>query len=568
MADKLMMTRRAMLRAALAATGAIAAAAPLAGCSQTPVESGSAVQAGSAERESRLTFGMQEPLCIDPFDAVDAAGVQVCFQLFDTLTRYDYEYGVMTCLAAESYVASEDQTEFTFTLRDATFHNGDPVRAADFKRAWERLVDPSSAAAAVHGGVSSAAFMLALVDGYDALAHGEASELAGVSCPDDRTLTVRLTAPYADFPFIVAHPCLAPVPAAAESDAASYARMPIGNGPFMMAASWGEGADGIDLARFEGYVGSVTTVDTVHFAFYESVNDAYRAYESGDLTVAPCPIESADANAASWKSSDDERLRLTADRHTVLGTDLTVSYLVCNTAATKLGDADVRRAISMAIDRDAISKQVFRDARMPAYGIVCPDIPGYREDAWGYTEHDPSAASDLLDERYPRDSDGMRDISLTLVYSPDSGHENAMEGIAEDLKEIGIDCELEEVPLRDLYVRLRSGSFQLGRVDWTADIASMDNVLFPLFDSASIESFNFSRYANQQFDELIGQARAAATEAERLRLYQDAEDLVAADMPVIPYLFGAHAFSGTRRVERLHIDPEGFAHLGEAELAE
>ena len=95
----------------------------------------------------------------------------------------------------------------------------------------------------------------------------------------------------------------------------------------------------------------------------------------------------------------------------------------------------------------------------------------------------------------------------------------------------------------------------------------MDNVLFPLFHSSAQGGFNFSRYANQRVDELIDQARATASGTERIARLREAEDVIAADMPVIPYIFGAHAVVGSRQVEKLLIDPYGYAHLGEAELA-
>ena len=97
---------------------------------------------------------------------------------------------------------------------------------------------------------------------------------------------------------------------------------------------------------------------------------------------------------------------------------------------------------------------------------------------------------------------------------------------------------------------------------------SMDNVLYPLFDSASIGSRNYARYSDEQVDALISEARGQVGEEVRIELLQQAEDIVAADCPVIPYLFGGFSFSGTQELESLPVDPLGYAHLAEAELAE
>ena len=142
-----------------------------------------------------------------------------------------------------------------------------------------------------------------------------------------------------------------------------------------------------------------------------------------------------------------------------------------------------------------------------------------------------------------------------------------MEEIASDLEGAGISCELEEVAFEDLYDRLQAGTFELARIDWEPDVPVMDNVLFPLFHSSSIGGHNYARYANERVDELIDEARSIASNAERLERLRTAEGIIAADMPVIPYIFGAHAVVGTRRIAKLLIDPLGYAHFYEAELA-
>lgn len=562
--DARLLDRRSFVCASAASLGSLV----LAGCSMgaTAPEGSEAMSDEDPLDATTVDVGIERPVCLDPYGASDPAAAQIVFQVFDPLTRFDFETGALTCLAAESYLVSEDQRTFTFTLKEATFHDGQPVRAVDFKRAWDRLVSPDSGAASVWS-VPSREHLLALVEGYDAVRSGSAASLAGVSCPDERTLVVQLSTPYADFPCVVADPRLAPVPAQAEDDPEAFGLHPVGNGPFMVDGALSPDEDTLDLIRFEDYAPTPATVGRVRMRFQESVTDSFRAFESGDLVVSACPIENVDANAASWKSSDDERLHLSVNRHTVLGTEPIVSYLVCNTEIGPLDNPDVRRAISMAIDRDGLSKRVFRDVRMPAYGIVPPDVPGYREEGWSAAAHNLTNANQLLDAAYPKQAGGERDISLTLLYSSDSGHQKAMEEIASDLEGVGISCELEEVAFEDLYDRLQAGTFELARIDWEPDVPVMDNVLFPLFHSSSIGGHNYARYANERVDELIDEARSIASNAERLERLRTAEGIIAADMPVIPYIFGAHAVVGTRRIAKLLIDPLGYAHFYEAELA-
>lgn len=562
--DARLIDRRSLVCASMASLGSLT----LVGCAGVGGDAPEADDTGEVDELAAETIevGIARPVCLDPYGATAPADVQIVFQLFDPLTRYDFETGTLTCLAAESYLVSEDQRTLTFTLRDATFHDGQSVRAIDFKRAWDRLVSPKSAAAKQWAS-PSVAHLLALVEGYDAVRSGTSSSLAGVSCPDERTLVVKLSAPYADFPSVVADPRLAPVPEAAEDDPQAFAASPVGNGPFKVDGALEDGGEGLDLLRFDDYAPAPAEVARVLMTFQESVTDSFRAFESGDLTVSACPIENADANAASWKSNDDERLQLNANRHIVLGSEPVVSYLACNTASQPLDNPDVRRAISMAIDRDALSKRVFRDVRMPAYGIVPPDVPGYREEGWSAAQHDVTGANRLLDAVYPKDEEGERGLNISLLYSTDCGHQKAMEEIVSDLEEAGIACELEEVEFDELHRRLDAGEFSLARVDWTPDVPVMDNVLFPLFHSSCIGAHNYARYANERVDELIDEARTLASNTERQERLRAAEGIIAADMPVIPYIFGAHAVAGSRRIAKLLIDPQGYAHFFEAQLA-
>lgn len=556
-------------RGALARAFALSCLVPLAGCAASEGgedQSSEGSDAILAQEAESLTFGIVAPAGIDPYRLADASGEQVAHQLFDPLTRFDCVTGALNCLAAERYKVSDDQKTFTFTLRDATFHDGTPVRSSDFKRAWERLVSPDAAAASIMGR-SDRAYLLSLVEGYEEAREDGSRGLFGVTCPDERTLVVKLASPFADFPLVAAALCLAPVPRSAVDDPEGFARHPIGNGPYMLEGPYEKGDSEIDLVRYEGYALSAPSIERVAFMAYDRFTEAFRAFEAGDVDVSICPIEDVDSNAADWKSSDDERMELNRSRHTVLATSPVVSYLVCNTEVEPFDDPAFRCALSMAINRDGLVKSVFRDARMPADGIVAPMVSGYRSDAWPYAVYDAQAASDLLDDVYPRVSNGERGIEITLVYGAGGGHGKAMEAIARDFKAVGVSCTLESVEFDDLHTRLNDGNFQLARVDWTMDAMSMDNVLFPLFHSACIGGTNYARYTDKEVDGLIEDARSEQRASERISMLQQAEDIVAADCPVIPYIFGARAHVGTRAIECLPFDSFGCACLDEAELA-
>ena len=223
------MGRRAFVGGSLAASSL----AFLAACGKKGGSS-AAGSASGATSGATVNYYINNPVCIDPYKVQEDQGTQVSFQLFDALTNFDYDKNEIVGLAAESWDASDDATEFTFHLRKgAKFHNGDAVDSEAFKRAWTRVVYPKSAVATEYS-PSEVSYHLSMVQGYDELAAGDTDEFAGLSCPDDLTFVVKLSAAYADFPYVASHPALAPVPAAAEDDAKNFYLAPIGNGPFQM----------------------------------------------------------------------------------------------------------------------------------------------------------------------------------------------------------------------------------------------------------------------------------------------------------------------------------------------
>ena len=158
-----MIERRTFLRGLAAVT----ALPVLAGCSGRNDAAG----VNDEDLSDTILYRLKMPRSIDPFDA-NAAGFAVVSQLFDLLMRYDFAADELACRSAESVEVNEDATAFTFHLRSGlTFSNGDAVDAASFKRAWERLVDPDSASARLYG-LSPWAYLLTLVQGYDALSTG------------------------------------------------------------------------------------------------------------------------------------------------------------------------------------------------------------------------------------------------------------------------------------------------------------------------------------------------------------------------------------------------------------
>lgn len=546
---------------AVGAAASLAAVAGTAGCTAPWERTSSASPAPDAVPDvDQLRYYIGLPACIDPYNASIADGLQVVYQLFDPLTRYDYQTQSVTGLAALSYEVSDDARTFTFRLNSATFHDGTSVAAADFKRAWERVASPASAAAKAHG-ASQWSYLLSLVSGYAEVASGSATDLAGVTCPDERTLRVELSAPYADFPLLCAHPALSPVPASAEGDPDSFFKRPVGNGPFAMSASWQEGHN-ISLVRNEAYYRAGASIDGVLFSVLDSGDTAVKRFEAEALDVSTVYPAQATAMRDGYGVPDDGDTA-SVGAGVLLGPELGVYYLACNTKLDPLDTAVLRRAISLAIDRKAICDTVYRGTMLPANSIVPPGVQGRPEDGWAYVEHDEERANELLDALAPLES-GSRGIRVTVSFSKSGGHEKVVDAIAASLKKMGIEVVEDKVEAEAIESGAATARMQLIRLDWTPDAPCLDAVLYPLFHSSS--PHNLSAFADDEVDALLDQARSAVDDGQRIDLARQALDKVADDMPVIPLMYDTHRLVASKRVSRLYVDPAGFAHLAAAEL--
>ncbi len=546
-----LISRRGLIGATCLLTSAL-----MAGCAQD------GAPAGDAENlEGILSVGILRPVSLDPFALVGTSAVQVASQIFEPLVRFDYTTGELVGAAAERFDVSEDARIFTFHLRERVFHDGSAVTARDFKRAWERFVNPASAASAELG-ASPNAYRLALVEGYDALAAGDASALSGISCPDERTLEIHLVEPYADFASVLAHPSLAAVPASAEEDVAAFGSSPIGAGPFRMEGSWGKNSTAVRLTRFDGYTGDAPVLAGARFQVFSDTVSAYQEFLTGSLDMAACPVDELEGAIARYCRAVDG-LTVGPGAHLVQAPDLATSYLALNVAAAPLDNADVRRALSLAVDRQGLVGRVYRDTHLVADGIVPPFVSGYRDAAWPYTVCDPARARELLDAAYPANDEGVRGEPFSLIYTGRGGNENVIEQIVEDLAAVGIECEPEELEEQVFYERVRSGDYQIARLDVVTERPVAESVLFPLFHSRCRGGSNVSGFASEEVDSLIDQARAARDDISREALLAEADTLIGEEAPVIPLTYPMHAFACTAKANGLVIDPQGVPRLAE-----
>ena len=549
------MNRRTFVKGGLAAS----AMAALAACGKKGGDTSAA--SGSAAEGGTLSYYINNPSAIDPYDLEEDQGMMVGYQLFDALTTYDFTKNELVGLAAESWDVNDAADEFTFHLvKGAKFHDGTTVTSKSFKQGWERILNPNTSTE--HA--SAIGYHLAMVDGYSELSAGDATELKGVTCPDDDTLVVKLSQAYADFPYVCMHPALSPVPDCALEDFDTFFFAPVGNGPFKMDGKWEDGQQ-INLVRFDDYsYGEKAKLDGIHFNIQKDVQTAYTEFQAGNLDVAQVPTTQL-KDAISQYGESEDGYTATTGKEVLTGDELSIYYLMLNVNDEQLKDKDLRHALSLAINRQAICDTVFEGTREPAGGIVPPGIKGYVENEWADSRYDVDAAKKILDEKYPADANGKRNLSIALTYNLDGDHKAVMEMVMADWSALGIETSSNTAEWASILSNTYpNADFQVGRLGWIADYPTLDNFIYPNFYSTADN--NYSRYNNPEVDAAIDAARAIADEDERKDAYRKINQMVADDMPIIPIMFYAHQHVASDRVNELYYNAQGIADLGHASL--
>ncbi len=507
-----------MKRSLSVSGAAIAGIALLAGCGTAPT--------GEASAPEPISIAIGEPMApLVPGNTVEEYGTQVLESLWTGLVEYDTDGEVAYTGVAES-IESDDSVTWTVRLRDGwTFHDGSPVTAQSFVDAWNYTAYSPNA--------QMGSYFFANVAGYGDLQApvddageptGEpaATELSGLEVVDETTFTVTLSAPFAQFPVTLGYNPFFPLPESFFEDPETFGREPIGNGPFRAAGEFVP-AEGITVLAYEDFAGeNAASVEGVEFRVYADTDTAYTDALAGNLDVLPrIP---ADASATAADEFEGRYVETEASGFTFLGLPL---------YEERYADPRVRQALSMAIDRETIGEEIFSGTRRAADSVVPPVVDGHRDGACEFCVLDVERADELLDE-----AGFDRSQPVELWFNAGGGNEAWMEAVGNQLRaNLGVEFVLRGDLAPPEYGPLLGSQGMTGpfRMGWSMDYPSPQNFLEPLYSTQS--GTNFAFYSNPDFDALVAEGNAAATNDEAIALYNRAEDVVLEDMPVIPMFF-------------------------------
>lgn len=536
-AEKLRISRRSFVGGA----AALVAGAGVLGLSACKRVEGDATET--------LSYYISNPVSIDPYNVQETNGTTVCRQLFDPMFEFDFNSNEIRGVAAETeYQMNDAGTVFTFKIKpNNTFHNGEPVDAWSFVRGWNRLVSPKTG-----NSPSAVSYFLQNVSGYHEVESGEADDLRGLSCPDDYTLRVELSSPFMDFPLILTVLCTAPVPKAALDDFQSFFLSPIGNGPYRMNGSWVDGQH-VYLTAYENYAnGEPPKTKYINFSIQKDTETAFREFQADNIDVVDIPTNQSKDALRLYGTSDDG-YTISPHHQVLMGDEPSVYYLTINMDDPVMKDVHLRRAISLAINRENIANTIMEGTRLPADNLVPPHVSGYIEGMWKYARYDKQAALDILDKYYPKDASGSRGLNIKLTYNIDGSHKAIMEAVAADLLEVGIQTEQVTKEWAAVLSDYRSKDYQMGRAGWLAEYPSIDDFLWPILRSGVGD--NMSGFNNKTFDDLLTKARGTKEESTRLAIYNEANAIAAEQIPYVPLLFYRVAKVGSDRIKQASVTP-------------
>lgn len=527
-------------------------------------EEGAGSEGGGSGGEFSVYISEPEHIS-PPSNVTESGGGEVLNGLYAPLVEVDLETpaaltGDDAPTAVAESVESEDNQEFTITLKDGwTMHNGEPLTAQNYVDAWNY--------GAYGPNANTGAYFFANIEGYDDLQCPEgtggegqpecteadipATEMSGLEVVDDRTFTVRLTEPFSIFPLVLRYSAFHPVPSDFLDDPEQYVEQPVGNGPFMMDGPW-QHDELIRVVRYDDYAGEPAKADAVEYSIYAEVDTAYNDLLAGNLDVMDA-IPAAQLDAAEAQFGE----RFIRQESPV------IQFLGFPTYDPAFENPDLRKAFSMAIDREAISTTVRPDFA-PLAGFVPEVIPGALADGCGGNcEYNPEEAARLFEEA------GGYEGTLTLWYNSGADHDPWIEAVSNQLRQnLGIaNIEFQSLDFAEYLPLLQdqgiTGPYRLG---WIPDYPSPHTYLDSLYSTGA--SSNYTGYSNPEFDALIAEGEAAEDPEASVEPFQEAERILNEDMPAIPMFVAESTGAYSERVENVEITFFDEANVADIEVVE
>lgn len=473
--------------------------------------------------EQKIIYALsKEPEEMDPTLNVYARSSIVLQNLFRGLYKIDESGKKPVPSLAESYELDSTGTKYTFKLnKNAKWSDGKPVTAQDFEYSWKRVLNPDVA--------SGAAFYLYYLKNGKAYNEKKASaDEVGVKAVDESTLEVTLESPTPYFLELLCVTAYYPV----RKDAVEkegWTKSPetyLTTGPFVLSEL--KPKEKYVLKKNPNYLeADKVKLDTLEIVFIESSEAELAAYTNDEIQVSD-----------NMTPEGMKRFENTPEFFSV--PRIGMQYFDFNASKKPFDDAKVRKAFSMAINREQIIKSIVQSVEKPAFGFVPYGIPDgvqkdkeYRDVAGNmFTENVDEAKKLLAEAGYP-DGQGIPEITMIVMASQsDKDIAQALQSMWK--QNLGVNVNIETFESKVYWDEIENGSFNIASDGWTGDYPD------PMTNLDIFESVNASddiRWSNPEYDRLLDENRKISDQAKRMENYAKAEKILADEMPLMPLRF-------------------------------
>ncbi len=524
----------ALLLAALMIVSVVAA-----GCSK------SGGSGGTTEKKPMVLHWNlgEEPPGLDSVLTTDQVSFEVLNALQDGLVRQqENQPATKGSGLAKDWTVSSDGMTYTFTLRDAKWSDGQPITAKDFAFAWKRAMNPKTAA--------EYSYQFAYIKGFDALSAidvkaadadqkiAEALKTVGVTAKDDKTLEVTLAAPTPYFLSLMSFPTFLPQRQdIVEKYGDKYASDPdkmVYSGPFVLS-EWTHESKMVWDKNPNYWDKDNVKLDQINMTMIKDINTPVNMYEAGELDVINVPAEFLD----QYKSKGVVKTRA----------DSTTWYIEFNNKDKVFKNANMRKALSLAIDRQSFVDNILKNGSIPALAYTPPSISGDKGAFHPLVgdilapKADQAAAKAALEA-------GLKELGLTKApqisfLSGDSERAKKWAVAVQEMwkQNLGVDVNIETVAFKVRLDRMTKGQYQIVFAGWGADYN--DPMTFiDMWRTAPADNpgNNSAFYNNTEYDKLVDDAKATGDQARRMDDMQKAEKILLAELPIAPIFHPAWNF--------------------------
>lgn len=479
----------------------------------------------------KLIFNLgEDPETIDPTLNTSSGAGSIIVNAFEGLTRLD-KNDKAAAGVAKDWEVSDDGLVYTFNLRDdAKWSDGEALTANDFKYSWVRALTKETAA--------EYAYQLFYIKNAEAYYEGTAkAEDLGIKVVDEHTLEVTLEAATAYFPELMAFPTYMPLREdVVSADPDAWATKPesyVSNGPFKLV-TW-DMSDQLVFEKNENYWDKeAVKLDTLTFKLVTDQDSGYASLKSGEFdmidVVPPAEIEGGKEEGLVHVDPylGNYFLAINVGKQDSLSDDVKKA----------LGNKLVRKALNLAIDRQAIIDNVAKGDQVPAYSFVPQGIANADGSDFASKEYYDASkpnieeAKKLLEEAgYP---EGKGLPTLELMYNSEGSHKDVAQLVQQDFAKIGVTVELTNQEWAVFLNTRQNGEYQLARHGWIGDYTDPMTFLDMWVTGGGNNDVGFN---NAEYDKLIGEAKKETDAAKRTELLRKAEDILMDEMPILPIYY-------------------------------